>query len=165
MKNILLFIILLFIMPSVLLASEAEYRQKDGLFKISLPDGWRGQEMPGKVLVLPPPPNGGGIVIQFKAVSGVETLDEIKARITSGLESIAEYKVKSTGGSVVENKEITIDNVYARYLYYKISLKEESMYFFRVVFVNKGYTFGFDYGNSSKEDVDKILSVVEALKF
>ncbi len=165
MKKILLFLIMLFIMPSVLLASETEYQQKDGLFKISLPDGWRGQEMPGKVLVLPPPPNGGGIVIQFKVASGVETLEEVKARIGSGLESIAEYKVKSSGGSVIENKEIEIDNVYARYLYYKISLKEESMYFFRVVFVNKGYTFSFDYGNSSKEDVDKMLNVVKALKF
>ncbi len=164
MKRFLILIMLIFVMPTLLLASE-QYLQKDGLFKINMPDNWRGQELPGKVLIFPPPPNGAGIVIQFKEISGKETLDEIRKEIISSLESIVEYKIKPIGGSVIENKEIIIDNVYARRLYYRISLKNEPMYFIRVAFVNKGYTFTIDYGSLSKEDVDKVISLVDTFKF
>lgn len=164
MKKVILVLMLFFAATSVLFASQ-EYLQKDGLFKISIPDGWTGQEMSGQVVIVPPPLNGGGIVIKFKTAQAPDSFDAIKARISSSLETIAEFKVKPNGGSVIENSEIAIDNVYARCLYYTVSMKGELMYFFRILFENNGYAFSIDYGNHSKEEVDKILELVKTFRF
>lgn len=165
MRKISLFLILFFIFLPLTFASQ-EDSQKKGLFEIDLPDGWREQQGPSKFIILPPPPNNEGIVIQFKRdFNPSETPEEIKLRINSTLENIVTHNIKVDGGRITENNEITIDNVYAKCLSYTTLLNGNIYYFFRIMFVNKGYTFSIDYGNPSKKEVDKALGVVESIKF
>jgi len=150
--------------PSKEASLPKEYSQKDGLFKLNIPDDWQGKEMPGTVIIVPPW-GGGGIVIKFQSVSASLTQDQIKTGLASSLEDVVKNKIETSGGSVIENKEITIDNVYGRSLFYNVSFNDERMYFIRILFVNKGYSFSIDYGGPSKEDAENVVRFIETFKF
>ena len=136
--------------------------QKDGLFKINVPKGWQWHdEKPGCVYITPPPPNGGGIVINFEKTPKPETPEEIKARLSSLIEANTEAK----SGTVIENRETTIDNVYARRLRFTVLLKEGFFYFTQLVFVNKGYTYNTMYFGRTSEEEAKMKDVFDTLRF
>ena len=165
MKKFLMIILVIFGLPTWLGAANGqEYLQKDRLFKIHLPDGWRANEIPGKVILLPSS-GGEGIVIQFKAYTGSENPEDMKASILAHVERIIEIVLVPIGGQVIENRELTLDHVNARGLFYSISLKGTLVYFIRIVLIHKGYTFNIDYGSPAKEEVEKIINLVDTFKF
>lgn len=150
--------------PLIAFAQDKQYSQKDGLFSVNVPEGWQWSESIPEYVYIIPPDGVGGIMIYSKKDTKTETPEEIKSKLRSINETIIETKLKPEGGTIIEDKETTIDNVYARRLSYTIPLKEQLFYFVRITFVYKDYVYAVHFGNPKQEELAKMESIVNTLK-
>ena len=145
------------------LCSAEPYSQKEGLFKISVPDGWRWSEQSGKVKIVNPQGNNG-ISIQFTP-KGQPSGEEAKALLKQSNQAMIESFVKPSNGTVVKEEEKQLGGVYARQLDFLLPVKNEVGRMTYISLYNKGYAFTITFGGSNEKENSEMAKIVETVQF
>ncbi|MFO1514030.1 MAG: hypothetical protein U1F83_14105 [Verrucomicrobiota bacterium] len=137
--------------------------QKDHLFKITLPEGWRWNEQAGKIRISDPK-NGNSISIQF-APSRKLSSDEEKELLKKGNQEFIKRIVMPAKGTVIREEERQISGIHARQLTYLLSHGGAVGNVTYIALFNKGYAFTITFGGPEKNQVEAMKKSVETLKF
>ena len=144
--------------------SAESYSQREGLFKISVPDGWHWSEQPGKVKIVNPQ-GDNGISIQFAPKRNPSSEEEAKALLKKGNQAMIESLVKPSNGNVVKEEERRLGGVYARQLDFLLPAKNQVGRITYISLYNKGNAFTITFGGSNEKQNSEMAKIVETLRF
>ena len=139
------------------------HSQKNGLFKVDIPDGWSWAELSGKVRIGNPKGNAG-ISIQFKPVL-VESDEKRKERLKTGNQMMIKSMVEPNKGTVLSERERRINGVYARQLDFLTTLEGKTGQMTYISFFNKDYAFTITFASPNDEEILKMEEIVETFQF
>ena len=141
------------------------YSQKDGLFKIDFPQGWQLIEQPGSIMAMKmAPPNMSSIIVAFEPWA-VESDEAAKSLLNeeafwAGIKGT----IESRGGTIVNERDIWVDGVYARRLDATITAGNRTMQKTSVSFFHKDHLIHIGFDSTIKEDMAKLESAFETFR-
>lgn len=143
-------------------AMALEYTQKQGYFKMNLPDGWKWVEFPNEVLVNYPDGKTVGIDIQF-APDVVKSPAEMKKTLE---DSVGKMKtgVEAHNGKILNDKEMNLDGEYARRLDF-VTSSPHAVYVSYIAFFHAGDVYTIIFGNPNPNDFNTLDAVAASFKF
>jgi len=139
------------------------YVQKDRLFSIDVPQGWHWFEYPEEVVITLPDGKTMGIDIQFLANRQLSVQD-IPKTLKESNEKMINEGIKAHGGTLIADKEIHVDGVYARELDFNPDPHNPIPVTYIALF-NKGYAFTITYSSAQRKDNLIMQKAVGTLQF
>lgn len=140
-----------------------EHVQKDGLFRMDIPAAWHWVEYPQEIIIAYP--NGQTVAIDIQLVPSRKLSEaDIKRTIKQGNDKMIKEGIEAHNGFLIDDKEITIDGVYATRLDFKTSPPNPVMVTY-ISFFNKGHAFTITYGSSDEKMRLGLDDAVATLKF
>jgi VCBS repeat-containing protein len=144
-------------------ADAAQYVQKDGLFKMDIPGQWHWAESSQETIITFPDGKMVAVDIQW-----VPSRDLSQAQIKSAIKAADDRMIKegvlAHHGTLLDNKEIKLDGVYATQLVFKTSPPNAILVTY-ISFFNKGNAFTVTYGSEDEKMHSMMDDVVETIKF
>jgi len=140
-----------------------EHSQRDGLLSMDIPKDWHWEEFSQEIVITYPDGQSAAIDIQWLP-NHLISLDDIKKTLKEGNERMIKEGIEPHQGKLIENKEITIDGVYATELEFK-SGPDNPVDVSYISFINKGNAFTITYG--SRDENMRLLmdDAVSTIKF
>ena len=140
-----------------------EHTQKSGLFKMDIPEEWRWNDFPQETVITFPDGKTMAIDIQMVPSRKLPQAD-IKKMLKESNDKMITEGVEAHNGTLIDNKEMKLDGVYATRLDFKTT-PPNPIYVTYISFFNKGFAFTITYG--SKNDKMRFLmdDVLTTLKF
>ena len=163
-KILIIFTISLLFLSSVPnLGFAMEHTQKHGLFSMDIPDEWHWVENSQEVVITYPDGKTMAIDIQMVPSRKLPQAD-IKKMLKESNDKMITEGVEAHNGTLIDNKEMKLDGVYATRLDFKTT-PPNPIYVTYISFFNKGFAFTITYG--SKNDKMRFLmdDVLTTLKF
>ena len=119
------------------------HQQKDTLFEVDVPSGWNWSESSDGQITIASQDADCGISIQFSPLISAAPLTDEEKKYTVKLTAKTVFQALSPtrDASVIDEKEIDIDGVYAYQTDFRYTKNNESRRAFVIVFIDKGYTF------------------------
>jgi len=149
MKTKILTLGLLFFVAGLTRSFALEHAQKDGLFSMDVPQGWQWIEYPQEIIVTYP--DGKTMAMDIQMAPGRELSQaQIKQAIKDGDDKMIREGVLAHNGTLIDNKEMAIDGVYATRLDFKTSPPDPVLVTYVSLF-NKGHAITITYGNSDEK--------------
>ncbi len=139
------------------------YVQKNGLFSMDVPQGWHWFEYPEEIVVALPDGKTVGIDIQFLASRKLSS-QETQKTLKENIEKMINEGIKAHGGTLIADKEIRLNGVYARELDFNPNPHNPIPVTY-MAFFNKGYAFTITYGSAEQEDNLIMQKAVGTFKF
>jgi hypothetical protein len=166
MKNKMSFIFminLLFLGAWLNPAFALEHTQKNGLFSMNIPEEWHWVEASHEVVITYP--DGQTVAIDIQIVPSRNLSQaQIKNTIQMADEKMIKDGIQAHNGSLIDNKEIRINGVYATQLDFKTS-PPNPIHVTYISFFNKGYAFTITYGSEDEKMHSVMDDVIATLKF
>jgi hypothetical protein len=132
-----------------------EHNQKDGLFSMDVPEGWHWFEYPQEIIITYS--DGKTLAIDMQLVPSIKLSQaDIKKTLKEGNDRMIKEGIEAHNGILIDDKEISIDGIYATQLDFRISPQSPVTVTY-ISFFNKGYAFTVTYGSGD----DKIRSVMD----
>ena len=138
--------------------------QKEGLFSIEIPEGWRWVESLQEIIVTYP--DGKTVAIDITLVPSRNLSQaQIKELLKDSGDKMIKEGIEAHNGTLIHDKEIKFDGVYARQLDFKPS-PENPIDMTYISFFNKGHAFTITYG-AAKDDKMRLVmeDIVASFKF
>ena len=149
-KILIIFIInLLFLAGGLRSVLALEHTQKDGLFSMDIPEEWHWMEDPQEIIITYPDGKTMAIDVQLVASQKLSR-DEIKKNLKDANDKMIKEGVEAHNGTLIDNKEINLDGVYATQLDFT-TVPPNPIAVTYVSFFNKGYAFTITYGSRDEK--------------
>ena len=132
-----------------------EHSQKDGLFKMDIPKEWHWMEYAHEIIITYPDGKTMAMDIQLVPSRPLSEAD-IKKTLKEGVDRMVKDGIEAHQGTLIDNKEIDIDGVYATRLDFK-TVPPNPVYVTCISVFNKGFALTVTYGS---ED-DKMHSMLD----
>jgi len=139
-----------------------EHTQKDGLFSLNIPEGWKWFEYQEEIVITYPDGKTAAIDIELVPSRKLSQAD-IKQTLKEGNDKIIKEGIHAHNGILIDDKETRLDGVYATQLDFKTA--PSAVYVTYISFFNKGHVYTITYG--SRDDKMRLLmdDVVMTFKF
>jgi hypothetical protein len=112
---------------------------------MDIPEGWRWVEYPQEIIISYP--DGKTVAIDIQLVPSRKlSLADIKKNIKESNEKMIKEGIEAHHGTLIHDKEIKFDGVYATQLDFKTS-PPNPVHVTYISFFNKGYAFTITYGD------------------
>jgi len=149
--NILVILIInaFFLMGALKPALAIEHTQKNGLFSMDIPEGWHWFEYPEEIIITYSDAKTVAMDIQLVPSKNLSQA-EIKKNIKDGNDKMIKEGIEAHRGTLIDNKELKLDGVYATQLNFKTSLPD-SVYVTYISLFNKGYAITITYGSQDEK--------------
>lgn len=140
-----------------------EHTQMDGVFSMNIPATWHWVEYQEGVLLTYP--DGKTVAINIQMVPSRKlSADEIKKDLKEADDKLVKEGVEAHHGTLIDDKEISMDGVYATRLDFKTA-PPNSTYVTDISFFNKGYAFTITYGSEDQKIESMMDDVTATFKF
>jgi hypothetical protein len=140
-----------------------EHTQKNGLFKMDIPETWHWMEYSREIIITYPDGKTMAIDIQLVPSQPLSPAD-IKKTIKESNDKMIQEGIEAHQGTLIDNKEISVDGVYAARLDFKTA-SPNSVNVTYISFFNKGYAFTITYGSEDDKMHAVMDDAVATLKF
>ncbi|MDE1921474.1 MAG: hypothetical protein KGI24_08540 [Candidatus Omnitrophica bacterium] len=141
-----------------------QHTQKDGLFSMDVPAEWHWIEYPQGVIITYPDGRTMAMDIEMASNSKSFSQAEIKKNLKEADEKMITDGVKAHHGTLIDDKEITVDGVYATRLDFKTSPPNPITVAY-IAFCHKGRAFTITYGSSDAERMLGLDDIAASFKF
>ncbi|MDE2028405.1 MAG: hypothetical protein KGK03_10780 [Candidatus Omnitrophica bacterium] len=144
-------------------ALAVEHTQKDGLFSLDVPAEWHWVEYPQDIIITYPDGQTMAIDIEISP-SGKLSPAQMKKALKEANDKMISEGVLAHHGTVIDNKEIKVDGVYATRLDFKTAPPQNVTVAY-IAFFNKGYAFTITYGSTKPKTLMLLDDVAASFKF
>jgi hypothetical protein len=141
----------------------AEYVQKNGLFSMDLPGGWHWAEASQETVITFPDAKTVAIDVQMVPSRKLSPA-EAKSTIQQSVDRMVKEGVQAHNGTVLDNKEIKLNGVYAVQLDFKTA-PPNPIHVTYISFFNKDNAFTITYGSEDEKMHSTMDDVVATIKF
>lgn len=155
-----IFIFLFFLTCSSAFAKE-QVEQK-GLFTMDVPQGWTWAENHQEAIVAYPGTQTIAIDIQW-SYNGNLSRQQMRGKLKESNDKMIQQGIEPHGGKVIDNKETSVDGVYATQLDFATS-SPQSMTVSYIAFFHKGYAFSITYGARDENNLLVMDDMVASIK-
>jgi len=140
-----------------------EHTQKDGLFSMDIPEAWHWAEDQQEVIIAYP--DGKTVAIDIQLVPSKKlSPSDIKNTLKEANDKMIKEGIEAHNGTLIGNKEITIDGVYATQLDFKTS-PPNVIYVTYISFFNKDRAFTVTYGSADEKMRSMMDDALATFKF
>jgi hypothetical protein len=140
-----------------------EHAQRNGLFSLDVPEGWHWAEASQEVALTYP--DGKTVAVDIQFVPSRElTKAEIKNTIKQADDRMIKDGVLAHNGTLIDNKEIRLNGVYATQLDFNTS-PPNAIHVTYISFFSKGYAFTVTYGSEDEKMHSVMDDVIATIKF
>jgi len=154
---------LLFLAGAFKAAFALEHTQKDGLFKMDVPEQLYWREFPQEIIITYP--DGQTVAMDIQLIPSVSLSEEdAKKKLKDSNEAMIKQGIQAHHGALIDNKEIKVDGVYATQLDFKTSPPDPIDVTY-IAFFNKGYAFSITYGTNDEKMRLLLDDAVATIKF
>lgn len=129
-------------------ANALEHSQQNGLFSMDIPASWHWFEYKREIIITYPDGKTMAIDIQLLPSRGLSQ-DQIKSTLKEANDKMIKDGIEAHNGTLIDNKEISVDGVYATRLDFRTSFPYPVTVTY-VSFFNKGYAFTVTYGSADE---------------
>jgi hypothetical protein len=140
------------------------HSQRDGLFKVTLPEGWQWSEQEGKIRIINPK-NGNGIVMGLRRVPHFPA-EETKDRLIEANRKFIEDCVKPTmQGTDINEEERYLGKVYARQVTWKVVINQQPAQAHYIACFHRGYGVAITFTARGQKQIEEMRRIVESIQF
>jgi hypothetical protein len=139
------------------------HSQSEGLFKATLPEGWRWSEQDGRIRISNPK-NSNAIAIRLGRVPSFPA-EETKDRLTEANHNFIEEYVKPGQGTDIKEEERLLGKIYARQVTWKVVINEQAAQANYITCFHRGYGVAITFTAPDQKQIEEMRQIIESIKF
>jgi hypothetical protein len=139
------------------------HSQSEGLFKATLPEGWRWSEQDGRIRISNPK-NSNAIAIRLGRVPSFPA-EETKDRLTDANHKFIEEYVKPGKGTDIKEEERPLGKIYARQVTWKVVINQQAAQATYIACFHRGYGVAITFTAPDQKQIEEMRQIVESIQF